>query len=56
MFEYSKMQDYLHIGRATDLSDKKDYRLYRALEIMPGFYLETLILAQQMTSSNIAEQ
>lgn len=31
------MQDYLHIGRAGDLSDKKNYRLYRALEIMPGF-------------------
>src|SRR3989338_6795104 len=31
------MQNYLHIGRATDLSDKKDRRLYRTLEIMPGF-------------------
>ena len=31
------MYDYLHIGRATDLSNKKDHRLYRALEIMPGF-------------------
>ena len=28
---------YLHIGRATDLSDNKDRRLFRALEIMPGF-------------------
>ena len=27
---------YLHIGKATDLSDKKDRRLYRILEIMPG--------------------
>jgi len=31
------MYDYLHIGRATDITDKKDRRLYRALEIMPGF-------------------
>ena len=31
------MQEYLHIGKATDLLDKKDRRLYRILEIMPGF-------------------
>ena len=31
------MQDYLHIGRATDLTNQKDYHLYRTLEIMPGF-------------------
>src|SRR3989344_4848520 len=31
------MQEYLHIGRATDLTNKKDHRLYRLLEIMPGF-------------------
>ena len=31
------MQEYLHVGRATDLTDKKNRRLYRALEIMPGF-------------------
>src|SRR3989338_7853385 len=31
------MHNYLHTGRATDLIDKKDRRLYRALEIMPGF-------------------
>ena len=31
------MHDYLHIGRATDLTNKKDRRLYRLLEIMPGF-------------------
>src|SRR3990167_5110632 len=31
------MYDYLHIGRASELSDKKDLRLYRILEIMPGF-------------------
>ena len=31
------MQDYIHIGRASDLSDKKDRRLYRVLKIMPGF-------------------
>ncbi|HLB58826.1 MAG TPA: hypothetical protein VJL87_01900, partial [Bdellovibrionota bacterium] len=31
------MYDHLHIGKATDLTDNKDRRLYRALEIMPGF-------------------
>ena len=31
------MQEYLHIGRATDLTNNKDRRLYRILEIMPGF-------------------
>lgn len=31
------MYDYLHIGKATDLTNKKDHHLYRALEIMPGF-------------------
>ncbi len=31
------MSNYLHIGRATDLSNKKDRRLYRILEIIPGF-------------------
>ncbi len=31
------MYDYLHVGRATDLTNKKDRRFYRALEIMPGF-------------------
>lgn len=31
------MHNYLHIGRATDLSNQKDRRLYRTLEIMPGF-------------------
>jgi len=29
--------DYLHIGRAKELSGK-DYRLYRYLEIFPGFF------------------
>jgi len=27
---------YLHIGRSSDLSDKKERKLYRALEILPG--------------------
>lgn len=31
------MESYLHIGRAADLHNKWDRRLYRALEIMPGF-------------------
>jgi cellulose synthase/poly-beta-1,6-N-acetylglucosamine synthase-like glycosyltransferase len=31
------MYEYLHIGRASDLSSQKDRRLYRVLEIMPGF-------------------
>src|SRR3989344_1567423 len=31
------MQDYLHVGRATDLANNGDRRLYRTLEIMPGF-------------------
>src|SRR3989344_5289710 len=31
------MQDYLHIGRATEILNKADRRLYRILEIMPGF-------------------
>jgi len=31
------MYDYLHIGRARDLENPKDKKLYRAFEIMPGF-------------------
>src|SRR3990167_1334296 len=31
------MHDYLHVGRAVDLPDKNERRLFRALEIMPGF-------------------
>ncbi len=31
------MRDYLHIGRATDITNKKDRRLYRSFEILPGF-------------------
>ncbi len=30
------MYDYLHLGRATDLTNLKDRRIYRAFEIMPG--------------------
>ena len=29
--------DYFTAGRASDLTDKKDQKLYRALEILPGF-------------------
>jgi len=37
--------DYLKIGKATDLTNKRDYRLYRALEILPGFLsLGTLLI------------
>lgn len=39
------MEEYLHIGRATDLANIRDRRLYRAFEIMPGFLAwGTLIL------------
>lgn len=39
------MQDYLHIGRSNDLIDSKDRRLYRVLEILPGFLAwATLVL------------
>ncbi|MEI7451596.1 MAG: glycosyltransferase family 2 protein [Candidatus Falkowbacteria bacterium] len=31
------MQNYLKIGKATEIEDQKDRRLYRALEILPGF-------------------
>ena len=37
-------QKYLHLGRARDLSDSKDRRLYRLLEIMPGFLAWTTML------------
>jgi len=30
------MYDYLHIGSARDTTNRRDYRLYRALEILPG--------------------
>lgn len=30
-------EDYLHIGSADDIKDNRDRRIYRALEIMPGF-------------------
>ena len=30
------MQDYIHVGNATDLSNPADRRLYRFLEILPG--------------------
>ncbi len=31
------MLDYLHVGKASDLTDSHDRRIYRFLEIMPGF-------------------
>lgn len=31
------MHSYLHIGRASDLTEAGDRRLYRLLEILPGF-------------------
>jgi len=31
------MLDYLHVGRASDLADSRDRRIYRFLEILPGF-------------------
>src|SRR3990167_3443786 len=31
------MQNYLHIGRASDLESPGSKRIYRALEILPGF-------------------
>src|SRR3990167_1965298 len=31
------MQNYLHIGRASDLESPGSKRTYRALEILPGF-------------------
>jgi len=31
------MHEYLHVGRASDLVREKDRRLYRTLEILPGF-------------------
>lgn len=31
------MHDYLHTGRAEELESAKDKKIYRALEIMPGF-------------------
>src|SRR3989344_2901277 len=30
------MQDYIHVGNATDLSKPADRRLYRFFEILPG--------------------
>ena len=31
------MLDYLHVGNAFDLADPHDRRLYRILEVFPGF-------------------
>jgi len=32
------MQNYLHIGKASDLENKRDRRLYRLFEILPGLF------------------
>jgi len=29
--------EFFHVGRADDLEDVKNRRIYRALEILPGF-------------------
>ena len=40
------MQEYIHVGKASDLAETSDRRLYRFLEIMPGFLAwATLIVA-----------
>ena len=31
------MEDYLHVGTARELTDRRDRRLYRMFEILPGF-------------------
>ena len=30
------MYPYIHIGNASEIADKSDYRLYRFFEILPG--------------------
>lgn len=37
MVKYREMYSYLHIGRASELEIIKDRKIYRVLEIMPGF-------------------
>lgn len=37
MLKKYRMNDFLHIGRASDLETTEDKKLYRVLEIMPGF-------------------
>ncbi len=37
------MEEHLRAGRASDLSNKRDRRIYRAFEIMPGFLAWTTI-------------
>ncbi len=37
MVKYTRMYDFLHIGRASELTETRDRKLYRLLEIVPGF-------------------
>ncbi|MDO8676456.1 MAG: hypothetical protein Q7K16_02290, partial [Candidatus Azambacteria bacterium] len=37
--------DYLKLGRATDLANKKDRLIYRFFEILPGFLAWTTLIA-----------
>src|SRR3989344_5661201 len=39
------MIEYLHVGKAADLSDYKDRRIYRILEILPGFLAWATLIA-----------
>lgn len=41
----SNPSDYLFIGRASDIKNKKSRAVYRALEIMPGFFVWTTFLS-----------
>jgi len=39
------MKEFLHLSRANDLIDKKDRRIYRIFEIMPGLLAWLTLLA-----------
>jgi len=39
------VKDYIHIGNATDLTDPGDRRIYRILEILPGFLAWITLIA-----------
>lgn len=44
------LENYLKIGRATDIADPKDRRLYRALEFQPGVFAWLTLIAVVATS------